>query len=65
MLELGGVTHSTVVGNLLVDLGAEEMLVTEHISHALLVNRHALLVSILHGLLVVTVPVLEFEVGLL
>lgn len=65
VLELRALLHVRVVGNLRVELVANDVLVTEHVSHAPLVDLHSILVSILHRLLVMTVPVLELVISLL
>ena len=59
VLELVILLHVGVVGNLVDDSVAEDVLVSEHVTHSALVSGHALLVCKLHCLLVVHVAVLH------
>ena len=59
MFELTGFLNFRVSAKFLVNFPADDVLVSKHVSHIFLIDRHSRLVSILHGKFRVSVVILD------
>ena len=59
--ELGVVLHGGVRGQLLFDFVSHDVLISEHVSDSALVNWHALLISVVESLVLMSVTILHVE----
>lgn len=62
VLELGVLLHSSVSGKFLVGLGAENVLISKHVTYTTLIDWHSLLLCEVHGFSLMLVAVLDGEI---